>query len=306
MNTHSKIAAAFLVAASSLAAQAADAPAPAVTFDGYAVATADYTSTTGASTSTAALNAAKFGATGKFGTVTGYASLFYNGTTTNVLDAYFTVDAGGGLTVTAGKFLSYMGYEAFDIPNMAQVTYAYNKGDGSADQFNPVPAYHTGVKVDYATPTYGAGFAVVDSLYGLNNNLKKVGLEAYFTYKGIKDTTIWFGVADDTENSAVFYDLWASYALSKTDSVAFEYIKAESVGTEGLIAYTKALNAKWSLTSRVSACSPVAGENNTKYTVSPSYTVNDHFIVRGELSYTSSYNTTPSATYLAVQSIFKF
>ena len=71
MNTHSKIAAAFLVAASSLAAQAADAPAPAVTFDGYAVATADYTSTTGASTSTAALNAAKFGATGKFGTVTG-------------------------------------------------------------------------------------------------------------------------------------------------------------------------------------------------------------------------------------------
>ena len=42
MNTHSKIAAAFLVAASSLAAQAADAPAPAVTFAGNVALTSDY------------------------------------------------------------------------------------------------------------------------------------------------------------------------------------------------------------------------------------------------------------------------
>jgi hypothetical protein len=298
MKTNTKLAVAFLAAASSIAAQAADAPAPAVTFDGYAVATADYTSGT-PSTSTAALSAAKFGATGKFGTVTGYASLFYNGTTTNVLDAYFTVDAGGGLSVTAGKFLSYMGYEAFDIPNMAQVTYAYT-------QFNPVPAYHTGVKLDYSTATYGTGFAVVDNLYGTDSSLRKVGLEAYFTYKGIKDTTIWFGAADDTENKAAFYDLWASYALSKTDSIAFEYIKAESVGTEGLIAYTKALSAKWSLTSRISECSPTGGHSNEKYTLSPSYTLNDHFIVRAEVSYSSAYGATPSSTYVAAQSIFKF
>jgi hypothetical protein len=307
MNTHSKIAAAFLVAASSLIAQAADAPAPAVTFDGYAVATADYTSTTGASTSTAALSAAKFGANGKFGAVTGYASLFYDGTKTDVLDAYFTVDAGGGLTVTAGKFLSYMGFEAFDAPNMSQISYANT-------QLSPIPAYHTGVKLDYVAATYGTGVAVVDSIYkGLgqgvykgDGDLTKPGLEAYFTYKGIKDTTIWFGVADEVSTKKAFYDLWASYALSKTDSVSAEYIKIESEGSLWLLAYTKALNTKWSLTSRVSGDSPTAGQSNTKYTLSPSYTLNDHFIVRAEASYVSSYGTTPSSTYLAVQSIFKF
>jgi hypothetical protein len=307
MNTHSKIAAAFLVAASSLAAQAADAPAPAVTFDGYAVATADYTSSTGSSTSNAALSAAKFGATGKFGTVTGYASLFYNGSKTDVLDAYFTVDAGGGLTVTVGKFLSYMGFEAFDVPNMTQVSYANT-------QLAPIPAYHTGVKLDYAAATYGTGLAVVDSIYsgvgqGVykgDGDLKKPGLEAYFTYKGIKDTTIWFGVADEVASSKVFYDLWASYALSKTDSVSAEYIQIESEGSLWLLAYTKALSSKVSLTARVSGDTPTGGESNTKYTLAPSYTVNDHFIVRGELSYTSSFGATPSATYLAVQSIFKF
>ena len=304
MKTHTKLAVAFLAAASSIAAQAADAPAPAVTFDGYAAATADYTSTTGSSTSTMGLTAAKFGATGKFGNVTGYASLYYGGSKTDLLDAYFTVDVGGGLTVTAGKFLSYMGYEAFDVPNMAQVSYAYT-------QFNPVPAYHSGVKIDYSTATYGAGFALVDSLYGADaykgdGDLKKPGLEAYYTYKGIKDTTIWFGVADDVATKTVFYDLWASYALSKTDSIGAEVIKVESVGTEWLLAYTKGLNAKWSLTSRISEDLPTGGSSNMKYTLSPSYSVNDHFIVRAEVSYISSHGATPSSTYLAAQSIFKF
>jgi hypothetical protein len=307
MKNHTKLAVAFLAAASSIAAQAADAPAPAVTFDGYAVATADYTTTTGSSASTASLSAAKFGATGKFGTVTGYASLFYNGSKTDVLDAYFTVDAGGGLSVTAGKFLSYMGYEAFDVPNMAQISYANT-------QLAPIPAYHTGVKFDYSAATYGAGLAVVDSIYsgtgaGVykgDGDLKQPGIEAYFTYKGIKDTTIWFGVADEISTKKAFYDLWVSYALSKTDSVSAEYIKIESEGSLWLLAYTKALNSKWSLTSRISGDSPTGGSNNMKYTLSPSYTLNDHFIVRGEVSYISSYGSTPSSTYLAAQTIFKF
>jgi hypothetical protein len=302
MNTHSKIAAAFLVAASSLIAQAADAPAPAVSFGGYAVATADYTKTSGVgSTTTADLDAAKFGVTGKFGTVTGYASLFYDGGATNVLDAYFTVDAGSGLTVTVGKFLSYMGYEAFDIPNMAQISYA----NGALLGF-PVPGYHTGAKLDYATATYGAGLAVVDSVYGSDEDLKKPGLEAYFTYKGIKDTTVWFGIADEVATSTVVYDLWVSYALNKTDSIGAEYLIKESAGNNWLVAYTKDLGGKWTLTSRVSGESVTGGADMLKYTVSPSYSVNDHFIVRGELSYTDNSAGTPSQTFLAVQSIFKF
>ena len=41
-----------------------------------------------------------------------------------VLDAFVTYDTGTGVTITGGKFLSYLGYEAFDIPAMSQISYA--------------------------------------------------------------------------------------------------------------------------------------------------------------------------------------
>ncbi len=303
MKTHTKLAVAFLAAASSIAAQAADAPAPAVTFDGYAVVTGSSVNAT-PSTSTLDLSAAKFGATGKFGKVTGYASLYYDGTKTDLLDAYATVDAGSGLSITVGKFLSYMGYEAFDVPNMAQISYA--------QAINTIPAYHTGIKFDYAAATYSTGVAVVDSLFGTgtiykgDGDLKKPGLEAYYSYKGIKDTTIWFGAADEVETKTAFYDLWVSYALNKTDTLGAEVVKVESADVYWLVAYTKGLTDKWSLTSRVSGDSPASGASNTKYTLSPSYTINDHFIARAEVSYIPSYGATKSSTYFAAQTIFKF
>ena len=302
MKTHTQLAVAFLAAASSIAAQAADAPAPAVTFDGYAVVTAESKNST-PSTSTLDLTAAKFGATGKFGKVTGYASLYYNGTKTDLLDAYATLDAGSGLSITVGKFLSYMGYEAFDVPNMAQISYA--------QAIATIPAYHSGIKFDYAAATYSTGFAVIDSLNGSSiykgdGDLKKPGLEAYYSYKGIKDTTIWFGVADEVASKNVFYDLWVSYALNKTDSLGAEVIKVESANVYWLLAYTKGLTDKWSLTSRVSGDSPKGTASNTKFTLSPSYTINDHFIARAEVSYIPSYGSTKSSTYFAAQTIFKF
>src|SRR5438309_2082619 len=43
-------------------------------------------------------------------------SFYYNPNATNqliVLDAYGTYDAGNGVSVTGGKFLSYLGYDSF-------------------------------------------------------------------------------------------------------------------------------------------------------------------------------------------------
>lgn len=312
MTTRSKLAAAFLATASTMTVLAADMPKPEVTFGGYAVATGDYNKTEGVpSSSSFDLNAAKFGVTGKFDTVTGYASIYYNGgtNTTNLLDAYVGVDVGGGFTITGGKFLSYMGYEAFDIPNMAQISYANGALLGG-----PVPAYHSGVKIDYSSSDFGAGVAVVDSIYGPtfdkgDSDLHQIGIEAYVTYKGIKDTTIWFGVADDAASSTVVYDLWASYALNKTDSVGAEFLIRESVGYNWLVAYTKGLTEKWSVTGRISGekqYDDAGGAGYMKYTVSPSYSVNAHFLVRAELSVIDANQGAPTSTYAAVQSIFKF
>jgi len=314
MKTNTKLAVAFLAAASSIAASAADAPAPAVTFSGYAVVTGSISKDSGAkSVDDFDLSAAKFGVNAKLASnVTAYASLYYSGSssTADLLDAYVTFDAGSGLTLTAGKFLSYMGYEAFDPINMAQISYA----NGSLLN-GPVPAYHTGLKLDYTVGNHGVGAAVVDSIYGAtafkgDGDYSKKGLEAYYTYKGIKDTQIWLGGHQDNDNGGAVYDLWVSYAVNKTDSIGAEYLVKESDGYNWLLAYTKGIDSKLSVTARLSGeDSSVADAKFVKYTLSPSYAFTDKFSVRAEVSYTDYSGagaTTSSSTFYAIQSLFKF
>jgi hypothetical protein len=310
--TH-KLAAGFLAAASTFSALAADAaPAPAVTFNGYAVMTGSATKESGAATSSSLdLTAAKFGVTGKFGTVTGYASLYYSGAKTDLLDAYFTVDAGSGLSITGGKFLSYMGYEAFDPINMDQISYANGDLLGG-----PVPAYHTGVKFDVTKGDSSFGAALVDSIYSVggpfkgDGDFKKPGIEAYYTYKGIKDVQLWFGGLQDTDGNGAVYDFWATYAVNKTDTIGVEYLKKESDGYNWLLSYKTPLSAKVTLTSRISGeSSSVADAKFTKFTLSPAYTVNDNLTVRAEVSYydySGAGAPTSSKTFFAVQSLLKF
>ena len=316
MKTNTKLAVAFLAAASSIAAQAADAPAPAVTFSGYAVVTGSVTKDSGKkSIDDLDLSAAKFGVNAKLASnVSAYASLYYNGTDADLLDAYVTFDAGSGLTITAGKFLSYMGYEAFDAINMSQISYANGGLLGG-----PVPAYHTGVKVDYTAGVHGIGAAVVDSIYGDtlfkgDGDYTKKGLEAYYTYKGIKDTQIWLGGLQDNDGGGAVYDLWVSYALNKTDSIGAEYLVKESDGYNWLLAYTKGIDSKLSVTARLSGessskadANSVAGAKFVKYTLPPSYAFTDKFTVRAEVSYQDNGGkATGSSTFYALQSLYKF
>ncbi len=314
MKTHTKLAVAFLAAASSIAVQAADAPAapPAVTFNGYAVVTGTILKHAGAaSESNLDLTAAKFGVTAKLASnVSAYASLYYNGTVADLLDAYVAFDAGSGVTITAGNFLSYMGYEAFDAINMAQISYANGEHLGG-----PVPCYHTGIKIDYVTGDHGIGAAIVDSVYGSSlfngdGDYTKKGLEAYYTYKGIKDTQIWLGGLQDNDNGGAVYDLWVSHALSKTESLGAEYLVKESDGYNWLLAYTKSIDTKLSYTARLSGeSSTVTDAKFVKYTLSPSYAFTDKFTVRAEVSYfdySGAGAPAASATCVAIQSLFKF
>jgi hypothetical protein len=321
MNTRNQLTATFLVAASTLTAlaDAPAAPAPALTFDGYAVATATSATTGGVSSTSMDVNAAKFGVHYTSGNISAYGSIYYNGTQTNVLDAYATITE-GSTAITVGKFLSYMGYEAFDVPNMNQISYANGGLIGG-----PIPAYHSGVKLDYSASTFATGVAVVDSIYGPtlykgDGDLKIPGLEAYFTYKGIKDTQIWFGIADEVATSTRVYDLWVQYNINKTDYVAVEALYKNTAGYDWLVEYVKALTPKVSLTSRISgdgASSWYSAANygttggakttDLKFTLAPSYSFNDHFLIRAEVSYINYTNyTASSTTFFGAQSILKF
>ena len=293
---------------------------------GYAVGSASYNKVQGySSDSNLDLDAYKLQGVGKFDKVSITGSVFAYGTGSGdgfgsspiVLDAYGTYDFGGGSTVSVGKFLSWLGYEAFDSINMLQISYA-----------NPtaffIPAYHTGVKVEKSTDAFAVGVAVLDSVYGPtyykgDGELNKgVGLETYFTYKAIKDFTLFAGLAYDTgdaaKTKAFTADLWAQYVLGKTTFAgefcygSKDYKAASSADGYFWLALVKqAFDDKWSLTGRISGGEGVDKDKFTRFTVAPTYAVTKNLDVVAEYTYTDLSHTTANySNYAGIQVRFKF
>src|SRR4051812_44403294 len=181
-----------------------------MTVSGYAVGAYEYQSPDpGADTDslfngakdTPSADALKTIFTMNFKPVTGVISLYYipnipTGVMKNeltVLDAFVTYDAGGGTSITAGKFLSYLGYESFDSANMNQITYS----PVTVGTLSAIATYHSGIKFDYSDKAFGAGVAVLDSVYsplgidkGDGELRHNAGFEGYLTYKGIENLTL--------------------------------------------------------------------------------------------------------------------
>lgn len=276
------------------------------------------------SSSTMDMDAFKLTAVGKFAPVTITASL-YSGADSEAkfLDAFGTYDVGGGTTVTAGKFLSWLGYEAFDPVNMLQITYAN-------DYTGFIPAYHTGIKFENSTDQYSIGVAVLDSVYssvyykGDGNLDNGVGLEGYFTYKGIKDFTFFTGLAydkhDDWNGYTTFTaDFWAQYVVGQTTfageicfnstetDAAYSSPATDDNGYFWLALVKQQIDDKWSITGRLSGGEGLGGEEFLKFTVAPSIVITKNFEAVLEYSYTSYDNVASDNTsFLGGQLRFKF
>lgn len=323
MNTRMKLAAALSLA-TSLTAFADVKVNDSLSVGGYAVGSYRNTdSSPGTAVDKFDLDAAKAQFTGTFKPVTGVVSLYYQpGAPADItlLDAYATVDIGGGTSITAGKFLSYLGYEAFDIPNMTQVSYA------NGDFLAPIPGYHSGVKIDGGDKDIGWGLGLLDSVYSGNKYLKgdgelkhNAGFEGYLTYKAIPEVTLWAGFGYETKGNIVHkndailtLDFWASYNLTKEATIAAEFCTkdggAGDKGNNWLLFLNYTFDKNWSSAFRVSGEKlSNGGPGFTKLTVAPTYKVNDNFSVRAELSYYDySKAAADTATFFAVQTIFKF
>jgi hypothetical protein len=244
-----------------------------------------------------------------------------------VLDAYATYDAGGGLTVTGGKFLSYLGYESFYPSLMDQITYA------NGDFVGAIPGYHTGLKIDYADKTQGFGAALVDSVYspyggtkGDGELKKNVGTEVYYTYTGVENLVLWAGLAYDGKggfqpHNITTFDVWASYQVMKPLRVAAEFVVKDggtlNRGTSWLVFANYSVTDKFSTTFRVGGDNfdkiddgeggTITGPSFVKYTVSPSYAVTSNLILRAEYShYEYSKYVAKTADFFGVQGVFKF
>jgi len=290
---------------------------------GYVSGTAYNVETDGASDSFMDVDAVKLAGTGTFEKVTGTVSLHtFTSQDPVVLDAYATYTLGSGSTVTFGKFLSYLGYEAFDYPAMLQVSYA-----------NPmaafIPAYHSGVKFDFTSGSVSGGVAVLDSVYGPtyykgDGNLDNgAGFEAYVKFS--TDASSLFlavaldeGVAGSTDDRFTF-DAWAQTKVGST-TFAAEYCmsKLENGGPDPdgyfwLLLAMQQLNDKWTVTGRVSGGedeSVAVGPNSPtflKATISPAVALTENLGLLFEYSYIKydDYSADKSH-FLAAQVIFKF
>jgi hypothetical protein len=258
---------------------------------------------------------------GTFAPVTAVASLYFvpnsSVSETNVLDANLTYDAGGGLSVTGGRFLSYMGYESFFTANNPEISFA------NGDFLGAIPGFHEGIRADYTSSTWTGGVALVDSLYntgalkGDSELRKNAGLEGYFAFKGVTDLTIWAGVGYEykgnlaTHNTLLF-DLWAEYALSKTVKLAAEY--ADKDGGTGNKGYNWLALANFTASDKASVAVRVSGEKMknggpefTRGTIAPAYALTDKLTIRAEYTYTDYNNFgLEKANFYGLQAFLKF
>jgi len=290
---------------------------------GYIEGSYQYNSPTpGKSSDTFNIDSSQLLFTTTFKPVTGVMSFFYvpnAPSETTVLDAYVTYDAGGGVTVTGGKFLSYMGYESFFTVNNPEITFA------NGDYIGVIPGYHEGVKVDYSTNDFGLGAALLDSVYSGPNYLKgdgelkhNAGFEGYFTYKGVKDFTFWSGFAYDTKGSfephSVFsLDFWAQYQLNPNVVVAGEFANKDAAtgasGSNWLGLVTYAFTPKFSTAFRVSGEKVKdGGPSFTRFTIAPGIAITDKLTVRAEYTYTDykDDSSIDKKSFFGVQAYYKF
>lgn len=286
---------------------------------GYLVGSARYFETDDFDSSSMDMDAMKLAATAKFAPVTGTLSLYAGADAEPVfLDTYVTYDAGGGTTVTGGKFLSWLGYEAFDPINMLQITYA---NDFPA----AIPAYHAGVKVENSGPSHSVGFAVLDSVYGPTYYMGDgdiddgAGFEAYYTYKSSALTSFFalaYDMDDDSDTDTLTADWWIQYVTGATTLAAeFCYTEADTSGPNfdgyfWLLLARQAVSDTVSVTGRISGGTTEGGGSDPeflKFTVAPSVAVTPNLEVMTEASYTSYDNTeADDALFLGVQGRFKF
>jgi hypothetical protein len=310
-----------VVAASALALATAAQAQPSVSISGFAQASYQKISN-GAGADRFDLDAALLKFTGDAKPVTGVVSLYHTeavpglsavGPTISsfdILDAYATYTS-GEWAITAGRFLSFLGYESFFSVNNPEIT--------GANAVAIIPGYLDGIKAVYTDKDWNAGVSLVDSTFNVSplkgdgEFARNYGAEVYFAYTGITDTTIFAAIAYDSKNGAVnsreTFDLWAQYQVDKDLYVAAEvaYADAAGQGFTYLVLANYTFNPEVSLAFRVSGDEICKGTDDIKLTVAPTYTFTKNLSVRAEVSYTNfSGGLVKDIPVFAVQGILKF
>lgn len=297
---------------------------PNLSVTGFLDMSATYTDDNGSKSSTYDLDQMELDFLLSYDQITGQVDIDYQRDDTNELDleqAFITYDLGEGTSITAGKFLSYLGWETAEPTGLYQYSYAY--GD-------TIPGYHNGVSLDYNADWGSLGIALLDSVYDDDGSLGtggdidslfegdayEYGIETKLVLTPAEGWTVFLGYGVDRADTgdALMIDdrkilnLWTSYEFGSS-TVAAEYNNFTNGMLDidqWLVMYSTALNDNDTITVRVSNDDRSDGSEFTKYTGAYIRTINDNLSIITELSSTDIKGADDKVTQAAIEALFTF
>lgn len=199
--------------------------------------------------------------------------------------AFITYAATDAITLKAGRFLSYSGWETEEPTGLFQYS-----GAGYAGHF--YGGYQQGISAKYDADKFSVALSVVNDLYGEGNDSEDPAIEAMVAFMPSDTVTVKaFYMTDKLEGTSETMDLiniWASYSEGPL-TLAAEFNTSENNGVAGneadgfLLMGNYAFDNDFGLTLRYHDWE-VENENVTTeevsgFTISPSYVVSDNLIM---------------------------
>lgn len=122
--------------------------------------------------------------------------------------AFFTYSMGNGFSVTAGRFLSAVGWEAAEPVDMYQYSYATSV---------KYPGYHNGIGLSYDTEMFGLYGSLIDDIWAEDTvgDADELGYELQLTLTPVEGFTskIQYSSMDKGAYDKELFNVWASYEI---------------------------------------------------------------------------------------------
>ena len=179
-------------------------------------------------------------------------------------------------SLKAGKFLSCIGYESFDVNGLYQY---------SAAASTVYPGHHTGLAGVYSGDTFGVYGSVVDGTWSADSDTDDLGYEVQVFTSPAEGLTIKLGYATEdleTRDKAML-NLWAGYSVDSL-TVAAEYSSLEdfdfnddNVGDDGdayMLMANYAFTETFNTTLRYAHVDADWAEID-EFTISPRFVISD-------------------------------
>ena len=215
----------------------------------------------------------------------------------------------GGITVSAGRMLNLLGFEADEPTGLLTHSNAYS------DAYNPGSRYNDGFRGAFSQGDLSVAASITDGYTSdprpvTGNDAGELAFDIALSYSGIENLSVSLGYADNSDDAGdlELVNVHASYSLGQL-TLAGEYNDWNDSGAESdayLLLANYAVNDDLSLTVRHSEVDhdAAASPDQEKTTIAVGYTVTDNLSTI--IEYSSSEVGTDDSDLFAVEGIFTF